>query len=263
MARPLSRAVLVAVLLMTAGCQGLYGSSVPASDPKAVEALQQSQAASLDVTSYRYTIDGQVQIRQESRERSVEITGQGIVDVDRQRANETIHTRGDTAVGQRGTRAGYVDGYTLSVSCARVGWARHNLTESTRWFNYTVLGRQLALLDRTNVYWNGTEVVDGVETAVVTAHPTERQLETNHNLPTGEVGTSGGAAFQNATLRAWIDTETGRVLKVRREIRVRADGSTGEATITYHFSGYNDPTDISRPSFEEYGPRLSGDCVDG
>lgn len=262
MAHPTSRAFVVAALLVTAGCQGLYGSSMPASDPRAEDALDRAQQASRNVTSYRYAVDGQVRIRGDSRSRSVDITGHGIVDVDRQRANETVRTRGDTEAGRRDTRVAYVDGYTLDVACARVGWARHNLTESTRWFNYTPLGQQLALLDRTNVYWSGTEVVDGVETAVVTAHPSERQLRTSHDLPTGNVGTRGGASFQNATVRAWIDTETGRVRKVRREIHIRGDDSTGVATITYRFSGYDDPTAITRPSFEEYGPRWSSDCVD-
>lgn len=220
-----------------------------------------SPAGEPDVTSYRYTIDGQVRIRHDSRSASVAITGHGLVDVERQRANVTVQTRRDTAVGHRETRVAYLDGYTLDVSCARVGWASHNLTESTRWLNYTSLGRQLALLDRTTVYWSGTAVVDGVETAVVTAHPTERQLQTGPRLPTGNAGPRGGATFQNATVRAWIDTGTGRVLRVQREIRVRGDGSTGVATITYRFSGYNDPTTVTRPSFEDYGPQWRSDCV--
>lgn len=262
MAHPAARAFLFVVLIVTAGCGGLYGPSMSASDPKAVDALNHAQQASRSVTSYRYAIDGQVRIRDNGREKSVEITGHGIVNVDRQRANETVRTSGDTEAGRRDTRVAFVDGYALSVSCSRVGWARHNLTASTRWVNYTILGRQLGLLDRTNVYWSGTEAVDGVETAVVTAHPTERQLRASHNLPTGRVGTRGGATFQNATVRAWIDTETGRIRKVQREIHVRGDGTTGVATITYRFSAYDEPTDIARPSFEEYGPRWSSDCVE-
>lgn len=262
MAHPTSRALLVAALLVTAGCQGLYGTSGPPSDPRAVDALDRARTATLNASSYRYTIDGQVQIRHDSRLESVDLTGHGVTDVDRQRANVTVHTRGDTPVGQRDTRVAYVDGYTLDVACARVGWARHNLSESTRWFNYTTLGRQLALLQRTTVYWNGTTVVDGVETAVVTAHPTEQQLRSSHTLPTGNVGTRGGAVFENATVRVWISTETDRIRKVQREVHVRADGSTGVATITYHLSGYDEPTNITRPSFEGYGPQWSSDCVD-
>lgn len=260
MAHSTPQTLLVVALLVTAGCQGLYGSSDPSSDRRAVDAVDQAREAALNVTSYRFTIDGQVRIRDNSQTEAVEVTGDGIVDVDRQRANVTVGTRGDTRVGLRDTRMAYLDGYTLDIECSRLGWARYNLTESTRWLDYTSLGRQLALLDRTNVYWNGTETVDGVETAVVTAHPTEQQLQTNQNLPAGNVGTEGGATFQNATVRVWIDTETDRILKAQREIHVRGDGTTAVATITFHFSEYNEPTNVTRPSFEESGSEWKGDC---
>jgi hypothetical protein len=252
--------LVVVALLVTAGCQGLYGSSASPSDQRAVDAVDRAQEAALDVTSYRYTTDGQVQMRDDSRSRSVEQTGGGTVDVNQQRANVTVRIRGDTRVGLRETRMGHLDGYTFDVECSRLGWARYNLTESTRWLNYTPLGRQLALLDRTNVYWNGTETVDGVETAVVTAHPTERQLQTNRNLPPGTDVTQGGATVQNATVRVWINTETDRIHKARREIRVRGDGTTAVAATTFHFSEYNDPVNVTRPSFERSGSEWKGDC---
>lgn len=254
------RTILVAALLVTAGCQGLFGSSQPPSDDRAVEAVTQAQEATRDITSYRFTVDGQVQIRENSRTESIEITGKGVVNVEHRRANETIGTRGDTRVGFRETRMAYVDGYTLDVECSRLGWARYHLTESTRWLNYTSLGRQLTLLDRTNVYWNGTETLDGVEMAVVTAHPTEQQLEANQNLPTMSGVTQGGANVQNATIRVWINTETDRIRKVQRELHVRGDGATAVATVTYRFGNYNDPTNITRPSFEDSGNEWVGDC---
>jgi hypothetical protein len=253
------RTTLVAVLLVTVGCQGLSGSSNPPSDDRAVEAVMQAQEATGDITSYRFTVDGQVQISENSRTESTEITGDGVVDVEHRRVNETIN-RGVQGPGYRVARIGYVDGYTFDVECSRVGWARYNLTESTRWFNYTSLGQQLTLLDRTNIYWNGTETLDGVEMAVVTAHPTEQQLEANQKLPTKSGVTQGGAIFQNATIRIWIDTETNRVRKVQRELRIRGDGATAVSTVTYRFADYNDPTNITRPSFNRSGPKWAGGC---
>lgn len=262
MARATARALLFAAVLVTAGCDGLYGSAGPTSDQRAVEAVSQAHQASLDVTSYRYTVDGQITVRQDSRSRSVTIAGRGIVDVEAQRANVTVRTRGDIEAGQRETRAAYLDGYTLDIACARLGWARHNLSESPRWLNYSALGQQLALLDRATVHWNGTEVVDCEEAAVVTAHPTEKQLRSKHPLPPGSQVTSGGAELQNATVRAWIDTETGHVRKVQREVHVRTGETTGSATVTFRFTGFNEPTAVTRPSFEEYGHQWSDDCVD-
>lgn len=259
-ATSLSRTLLVAVLLLTAGCQGLYGPSNAPSDQRAVEALNHTQAEVPNIKSYRFTVDGQVQIHDNSRTESVDVTGGGIVNVNRQRMNLTVGTRGDTPLGHPGPRVAYLEGYTLDMECSRMGWARYNLTESPRWFNYTPLGQQLALLDRTNVYWNGTETVNGIETAVVTAHPTEKQLQRNQNLPSGNGVTQGGANFQNATVRVWINTGTNRILKVQREIHVHGDGATAVATITFHFSDYNEPTNVTRPSFEEAGFEWEGDC---
>jgi hypothetical protein len=260
MAHSTARTLLVAALLVTAGCQGLSGTQRPPSDQRAVDALERAQKAALNVTSYRFSIDGRVRMRDDSRTRSVEIGGAGVVNVDRQRANSTVDFGGDTRVGQQGTRRAYLQGYTLDTECSRMGWARYNLTESNRWLNYTSLGRQLAVLDRTNVYWNGTETVDGVETAVVTARPTEQQLQQSRSPLPGNVGTEGGANFQNATVRVWIDTETDRVREVRREIHVRGDGATAVATTTLRFSEYGDPTIITRPAFEESGFEWEGDC---
>ncbi|WP_311173562.1 hypothetical protein [Halobellus ordinarius] len=254
--------LVVLALVVTAGCQGLYGSSAPPSDQQAVDAVTQAQEASGNVTAYRVSIDGQVEISDDSRSESVNLTGDGLVNVDRQQANVTIGAVGDTRVGLRDTRMAYVDGYTLTTECSRLGWARYNLSDSTRWFNYTPLGQQLTLLDRTNVYWNGTERVNGVETAVVTAYPTEDQLQANQNLPTGNVGTQGSATLDNATVRVWISTETHRVRKVQREIHVRGDGATGVATITFRFTDYNEPTNITRPTFEESGTEWKSGCPD-
>ncbi len=259
MNRSTIRLLLVATLFLIAGCQGPYGQTGATSDPRAVEAVNQARQTSLNVTSYRYTIDGHVKITRNSQARTIALTGEGIVNAERQRVNLTVRSRGDTRVGHRHQRVAYVDNYTLDVACSRLGWARQNLSPSTNWFNYSPLGQQFVLLDRTNVYWNGTEMVNGVKTAVVIAHPTKQQLQTGGNLPTNVVSTEGGASIKNATVRVWIDTETNRIRKLQREIHVRGNGATGIATLTYRFSDYNEPTNITRPSFNRYGPRRS-DC---
>lgn len=246
------RATLLFLLVVTAGCQGLSGPSGPPSDQRAVDAVDHAREAARNVTAYRVRIDGQVNVSDSTRLESVEIVGDGIVDVRQQRANVTVNTQGDTGVGSGHARRAYVDGYTLDTECSRMGWARYNLTESNQWLNYTSLGQQLTLLDLTSVYWNGTERVNGVETAVVTAHPTEKQLQRSWSLPTGNIGAQRGATFQNATVRVWINTETDRIHKVQREIRVRGDGKTAVATITFHFTEYNEPANITRPAFDQF-----------
>jgi hypothetical protein len=260
MGRATLRTVLVAALLVTAGCQSLTGSPNPPSDERAVEAVRQAWMATDGVTSYRFTVDGQVRIRETGRTESIGITGTGVIDVEQRRANETVRARGDTGPMGRETRMAYLEGYTLSAECARLGWARYDLAESTRWLNYTSLGQQLTLLDRTNVYWEGTQTVDGTELAVVTARPTERQLEANRNLPTSPGVTQGSANLRNATVRVWIDMGTDRVRKVERVLHVQADDVTAVATVTYRFADYNRPADVTRPSFEESGTMWESRC---
>ena len=255
-------AVLVAALLVTAGCQTPFGSSAPPSDERAVAAVDRAREATDGVTSYRFTVDGEVRIRESGRTESVGIRGSGVVDVAHRRANETVVTRGDTALVVRDTRRAYVEGYTLDVECSRLGWARYDLAESTRWVEYTALGQQLALLNRTNVYWNGTETVDGTQVAVVTARPTEQQLEAARDLPTGGGVTQGGANVRNATVRALIDTETGRIREFRRELHVGAGEATAVATVTYRFDDYDAPTNVTRPGFEESGVEWETGCPD-
>lgn len=254
------RALLVAALLVTAGCQAPFGSSAPPSDDRAVAAVDRAREATGGVTSYRFTVDGEVRIREAGRTESVGIRGSGVVDVANRRANETVVARGDTGPMVRDTRMAYVEGYTLDVECARLGWARYDLAESTRWVEYTTLGQQLALLDRTTVYWNGTETVDGTEVAVVTARPTEQQLEAARDLPTGGGVTQGGASVRNATVRVLIDADTGRIREVRRELHVGAGEATAVATVTYRFADYDAPTNVTRPGFEESGARWESGC---
>jgi hypothetical protein len=254
------RALLVAALLVTAGCQAPLGSSAPPSDDRAVAAVDRAREATGGVTSYRFTVDGEVRIREAGRTESVGIRGSGVVDVANRRANETVVARGDTGPMVRDTRMAYVEGYTLDVECARLGWARYDLAESTRWVEYTTLGQQLALLDRTTVYWNGTETVDGTEVAVVTARPTEQQLEAARDLPTGGGVTQGGASVRNATVRVLIDADTGRIREVRRELHVGAGEATAVATVTYRFADYDAPTNVTRPGFEESGARWESGC---
>lgn len=254
------RTLLLVALIASAGCQALSGSSAPPSDERAVDAVTRAQEAVSNLTTYRFALDGEVQIRGDSRTEAVDLAGGGVVNVEERRANLTVGTQGDTGANRRATRTGYLDAYTLDIECSRMGWARYNLTESTRWLNYTALGEQLSLLDQTTVYWNGTEVVDGVETAVVTAQPTEQQLQASQNLPTGNVGTQGGATFENATLRVWIATETDRIRKVERKIHVSGGESTAVATVTFDFDDYDAPTSITRPSFEDSGFKWESRC---
>ena len=72
--------------------------------------------------------------------------------------------------------------------------------------------------------------------------------------------TQGDANVRDATGRVLIDADTGRLREVRRELHVGAGDVTAVATVTYRFDGYDAPTNVTRPGFEESGARWEGGC---
>lgn len=242
--RPALPVLLFALLLITTGCLGVFGPSRPPSDQRALDTVSRSQAAMANVTSYRFTLDGHMEATNDDESLSFDVAGSGAVNVSRQRLNATIRAR-------ESSRSTYITDDTVYTECSRMGWGRENLTRSIRWLNYTPVGEQLALLDRTNVYWRGTETVDGTPAAVVTAAPTKRELESVTDAKgTGETGI-GTVKVQNVTVTVWMSTETDRVLKAQREIRINRGGTTATATMTFRFTDYNEPIVVTRPTFDE------------
>lgn len=248
--RPPLAALLLAAMLVTTGCLG--GPSRPPSDQRAMETLNHSQDAMAEVTSYQTTVDGRVDAAGNDEEISLSVTGTVAVNATTQQMNATAGVRGgrDTP-GHSEIRQTYLDGYTAYAECARIGWERQNLSESRSWLTYTPAGQQLDVLNRTDVYWNGTEAVDGTEAAVIVAYPTEDELQAGPDIRSGGTPDLSGANLENATLRVWIDTDTGRPLKARRHIRVSGRGNTATATATFRFSGYNDPTTVTPPELDD------------
>ena len=172
--RPALPVLLLAMLLVTAGCLGgVFGPSRPPSDERA--------------------LDGRAEATGDDDSPSVDLSGSGAANVTRRRLNATTRARGTA-------RSSYVDGHTAYTECARIGWARENLTRSAPWVDYTPLGQQLEVLDRSNVYWRGTRTVDGTETG--------RFLRTRSEIRVARRG-----ATATATLRF---TDYGEPVEVER-----------------------------------------------
>lgn len=248
--RPPLTALLLTAVLVTTGCLG--GPSQPPSDQRAIETLNDSQDTMAEVTSYRTTVDGRVDAAGNDEEISLSVTGTVTVNATTQQMNATAGVRGGRDVaGRSATRQSYLDGYTAYTECARIGWARQNLSESRSWHTYTPVGQQLSALNETNVYWNGTKSVDGTEAAVIVAYPTKEDLQAVPNVRSGGTSDLAGANLENTTLRVWVDTDTGRPLKARRHIRVSKGGNTATATVTYRFTEYNEPTAVTLPEHDE------------
>ncbi len=138
--RPPLAALLLAAVLVTSGCLG--GPSRPPSDQRAMDALNRSQDAMAEATSYRTTVDGRVEATGNDEEMTLSVTGTVAVNATTQQMNATARLRGERDVaGRSGTQQTYVDGYTAYAECARIGWERQNLSESRPWFTYTPVAR--------------------------------------------------------------------------------------------------------------------------
>lgn len=228
--------LLAAVLLVTSGCLGVFGPSRPPSDERAVDAVDAGRAATTDITGYHFAVRAQVSTTGDDGQ-SVTVDGDGRVDVRDRRLTAT--TRADDR-----SLSAYLANDTLYTECTRMGWGRRNLSVEGPWVDHTPLGRQLAILERTNVYWERAET----GTIAVSARPTERELRTTGEGSVDTGASVGGGNVRNVTTRAWFDAESHRLVRVRHAFRVAQGGDTARATVTLRFE-YGS-VDVSRPAFD-------------
>lgn len=255
--RPPLVAIVLAGVLVTAGCLGPLGESRPQSDQRAVDTIDRTHLAVENVTSYRVRADGTVTLTADDREETRTLTARAHVNASAREANSTGRLS-DPFLAGTGTRRAYVTGYTAYSECKLSGWGRQNLSESRPWVEYTPAGAQLAIFDQTPVYWRGTERLNGSETAVVRAHPTREELTAAAPLWSITVDPED-AVLRNATLTLWVDTETWRPRKLRHVTVWGGGGAEVRINTTVQFSDYNAPMPIPRPSFTDEQVR-SGGC---
>lgn len=242
--------LLIVGFLLIAGCQGLYNPSDNLKNRRAVEAVESVNNEVQSIKTYQFTINGRIEIRADTDTETIDISGDGIVNMEQQRMNMSVTFIDNTPAGKN-HRIAYLEGNTLDLECSKMGWARYNLSESTRWINYTPLGQHLKLLSQTKIYLDGTEEIDGNKTHILRAHPTKKQLLANQILRPGSTDTHNNANIQNATVWVWIDTGTAQLTKSKYQIHLQAAGATAISTVTYHFSYYNKSANIKRPTHQK------------
>ncbi|WP_435179779.1 hypothetical protein [Halorussus sp. AFM4] len=232
--------VALAVLLVLAGCDG--GASHPPSDDRALDALNRTEAALDSVSTYRFSSEMRVSASKGDRSRTVSATTDGAVDLRNRRLHVATEVEGRT-------RDVYVDGYERYTECGSPwsGWSVKNLSESTSWAAFAPAGRQLALLDRTNVYWRGNETVDGNLTNVVVAYPSKEALVDLQRRDRAGAPDLRDANLKNATVKLWSDAETGLPVRSLLDIELKKNGATATARVTTTFSGYGDTVNVTVP----------------
>lgn len=238
-------ALLVALLVTTAGCASLEQSSQPPSDDRATAALDRARTALQNVSTYRYRIDGEVSATDGDRTIRADVQGDGAVDATARQVLGRTTVRGET-------RRHWVVGDRIYTECSEMGWGRSNRSTDEPWMAVTPVAGQLAVLSETPVYWRGYTEYDGQTASVIVAHPSAETLQQSMADGAGSSpGVVDGAKVTNATQTVWLDPDTGLPIAVRRTVAIESRGATGQATVTIEASDYDEPVDVEAPNVSD------------
>jgi hypothetical protein len=230
---------LLAVCVLTSGCS-LLGPDYTR-DERAVDVLDNATDSLGASETYRFESQMTVTAATESRTERVDVQLTGAVDVADRKMRENATMRGES-------RRAFVVNRTVYRECAPPwdGWAVDESAEESQWVNRTPAARQLTLLQSGSVYWNGTQTVDDERVVVVTGEPTVDALTEYQDDQSQPV--FGGPSIEDPQLRAWIDADTGRLLRTELRFTVTRGDNTATATMTNTFGDYNEPVSIEVPA---------------
>ena len=230
---------LLAVCVLTAGCS-LLGTD-HTREERAVTALDNTTDTLTATETYRFESKMTVIAATDSRTERIDVGLTGAVDV-------ADHKMRQKATRDGESRRAFVLNRTVYQECAPPwdGWAVEDPAEDVRWLNQTPAARQLSLLESGSLYWNGTEPVDGERAVVVTGEPTVDALTEYREDRSQPV--FGGPSIEDPELRAWVDADTGRLLRTELRFTVSKGDNSATATMTTTFADYGDPVSVELPA---------------
>jgi hypothetical protein len=248
MSRPALLPVALLVVVLAAGCLG--GGNDPAvREDEAVETLSAARDAAAAVESYRLRLT--LSASSPERAEAVELHSDGKVNVTTRKMAMTSHVRGETLHG-------YVDGRTAYEQCPPSGlhWGSENVT-AENWTAATPLGRQVALLSTGDLFYNGTETLDGTEVVHLSGRPSLSAL--GERTDVGATSLPDPDRIDRLEIDAWFDADTHRLVRSRLLLAVSADGQTATADLTLRVRDYGAPVSITVPT-EARGAFFEGGC---
>lgn len=224
------------VLVLSAGC---LGSSEPAvREERAVDALAAAREAAATVETYRFDLTVEATTRDSSRRYTADGSG---------RVNVTAHRMALTTNARGRSFESYVDGRTAYEQCPPNGafWAERNVT-AENWTSVTPLGRQLVFLSTGDLYYNGTETIDGDEVVHLSGRPSLSALRQRTDL--GATSLPDASKVDSLSIHAWLDAETSRLQRSRFSVTASEDGESATATLRITFRDYGSPAVVSVPA---------------
>ena len=237
-------AVLLVALIALAGC-GMLGDSQPPSDDRALEVRNETSDAIETVSAVQMSMDGDVSASADGRSRSIAIDGEGVLN-----RTSRLMRMNTTVEGQSATS--YLTNRTTYTKCPSPwgGWGAQDQSTDVEWLSLTPLGRQVELFERTNVYWDGNATIDGHDTAIIVAYPSQ---ETLSSLP-GESQTdlaSADANVENITAKLWVDQETSRPVRSLLQVQLSGDGGEATANVMIDYEDYGEGFHVGIPAIPD------------
>ncbi|WP_435345962.1 hypothetical protein [Haloarchaeobius sp. HRN-SO-5] len=246
MARLALHALLV-VCVLTAGCSTLGFGPDPTREERAVGALDNATAALASTESYQFESDMTVAVTADGRSEQVDLDLTGAVDAAARKMRSNTTSDGES-------RRAFVLNRTVYRECAPPwdGWAVEERDDDGEWMSQTPAVRQLSLLESGSLYWNGTETVDGEQAVVLSGEPTADALTQYQDERSQPV--FGGPSIDDVELRAWLDADTGRLLRTELRFAVSEGGNTATVTMTTTFGDYGEPVSVDLPAEAQTDP---------
>lgn len=251
MRRRVVSSVVLALLVLSAGCLGIGGG--PERSAAAEDTLADVTAAIQEIDTYRAETDLSATAVSdgETLSRSAAITGR--VNVTQRRSKTTLRMDGDN-------RSVYRDNRTVYRECGGPwGWANESVAVDKAWINETTLARHAELLGSGDLRLRTTEQLTAENAVALVGHPTQEQLQEYRAADTQPA--IGGAGIENATIRLVVDNRTHRPRRASMSFETSQDGVSAFVSMQTTFGAYGDPVRISIPAaVTEDATEWSGGC---
>ena len=247
-------AIVVAILILTAGCLGSFGvsddgdnsSDVEGDDVEDVEPDETIAESTLldgidDVESYEFELQQTMYMSGES----MEMTAEGAVD----EPNEEM--RMEIEMGMPGMEMeSYVVDETMYVKTMGE-WMQSDVSDEELWAETETLDGQADIIDGSDLEAVDTETIDGAETTVLELDLGEEAiaaLEADDEV--------GMAETDSIEYRLYVDESTGYLHKIEMEMSMESMGDTVETEMEMVISDHNEPVDITLPEDAEDAPEV-------
>ena len=247
-------AIVVAILVLTAGCLGSFGVSDNGDNSSDVEGdgvddVEDSETISEstlldgidDVESYQFELEQTMDMAGES----MEMTAEGAID----EPNEEM--RMDVDMGMPGMEMeSYIVDETMYMQMMGE-WMQSDVSDEEVWAESETLDGQAEIIDDSELEEVGTETIDGAETTVLELDLGEEAIAA---LEADEA--VGMPETDSIEYRLYVDESTGYLHKIETEMTVESMGDTVETEMKMVISDHNEPVDITLPDEAEDAPEV-------